>query len=214
MPEDFIPANHDLWTQVFFKIYLNWILRRHYKSIHFFHENRDKPKDKNKASTLVLCNHFSWWDALLIYFWNEKYNGQKFHCMVLRSTLVKNKSLNKVGGYSIEPGKRSVFSSLKYTEELLREPGNMVLLFPQGELYSNHAPYIPFKQGIEKIWNRIQGSADLIFMAGFIDYFSEKKPQVNFYIEYDQTKPGSLGLEWIYNDFYTKSRLNQGSRKS
>jgi hypothetical protein len=44
--------------------------------------------------------------------------------------------LRHLGSFSVDPGKLSVNESLAYAAEILNEPGNLLLFFPQGNLES------------------------------------------------------------------------------
>jgi|GEM_PF-197071 len=208
--QDFIPARKGFWTPFFFNLYLDFEESRLFHKIDFQELNENLKHIQ--APLLILCNHFSYWDALWIYNWNRKFLKKDFHCMVLRETLIKNPSLQKVGGYSVDPGKRSILETIAYTQELLKNPENMVLLFPQGRLLSGHTSYIHFEPGLERILKGALPELKIIFLAGFMDHFSQKKPEIRFYIQINKTKSPYLGLDLEYNSFYTQARIKQGER--
>ncbi len=57
-----------------------------------------------------------------------------------------------------------MLESLEYAAELLNDPKNLVLIFPQGKLYSNFVNNIHFeKGGVAKIIEKAEGKFQLIF---------------------------------------------------
>ena len=49
---------------------------------------------------------------------------------------------NLLGGFSINRQSKEVIKSLQHTANLINDPKNLVTVFPQGELVSNHAEEI------------------------------------------------------------------------
>jgi hypothetical protein len=47
----------------------------------------------------------------------------------------------------MKKGSREMLESLAYSANLLNNPENLVTIFPQGELYSNHETYIHVEKG-------------------------------------------------------------------
>src|SRR5438128_1975010 len=112
--------------------YVNFIVGRH------FHEVRFEPVevDPNK-SILLIANHFSFWDSLILYIASYKLLKKKFYVMVREDTTIQLKYLKYGGAFSVNKNSRDMLQSLDYAAELLNDPQNLVLIFPQGKLYSN-----------------------------------------------------------------------------
>jgi len=212
MEPDFIPARHEFWTELFFGWYIRWSIFFHFQALKF-HWVEDSSKLGLKSSYLIFSNHYSWWDALYIYYGNQILFKKKFHCMVLKDTLLKNKTLSKVGGFSIQPGTRSALKSLEYAGKLLNDSSNLVLFFPQGELESNHQSSISFKSGSHRLIKDVPKNTQILLMAGFLDYFSKKKPEITLYVKALEISSNISHIEEIYHDFYTKARNIQGLRE-
>jgi hypothetical protein len=66
---------------------------------------------------------------------------------------------------------------------LLDDPQNLVLIFPQGKLYSNFVDQIHFEKGIWRIIEQAQDKFGLIFSATFIQYLKHKKPTATVYLK-------------------------------
>lgn len=151
---------------------------------------------------LMICNHISWWDGIWAFNVNRKLYNRKFHFMMKEEQLKNNWFLSQAGGYSISSGSKSITESLAYTVELLADSNNMVLLFPQGEIYSMHNHEIDFRKGIEYILSKVKNKIQICFLANVVDFHSHVKPTVYSYIyDYHGSKTLSV-LETSYNIFY------------
>ena len=92
----------------------------------------------------------------------------------------KNPWLRYMGSFSIEPGRYSIAESLAYAAEILAEPGNLLLFFPQAKLESSHIRQIKFEEGIAHIVPKINGNTQLIWSSNLIEYFESTRPSVYF----------------------------------
>lgn len=110
--------------------------------------------DKNK-SVLILANHFSFWDGLIMHCINDRLFKKHFYVMINEATAYKINYLRYGGAFSINKNSRDILESLDYAANLLDEPGNLVLLFPQGKLFSNFVDDVKFEKGILRIVNRL-----------------------------------------------------------
>jgi len=133
-------------------------------------------KPKPGHSVLLLCNHFSWWDGFfgnyLAYWTMDRY----LYIMMQHDHLEKRMLFNLFGGFSIERGNREMLKSLWYAADLLNDPENLVVVFPQGELISNHTTHISVEKGIERLIKHIKGPCQIVYCATLIDYFESLKP--------------------------------------
>jgi hypothetical protein len=57
--------------------------------------------------------------------------------MVIEETVQKVSFFKYMGAFSVNKNSREMLASLNYAAELLNDPQNLVLIFPQGKLYSN-----------------------------------------------------------------------------
>ena len=92
----------------------------------------------------------------------------------------KNKWLKYMGSFSVEPGRRSIKESFDYAAEVLGQPGNVLLFFPQGKLESSHIRHIQMEHGIKEIAHRIKGNCQLIWCSTTLEYFESTKPSINY----------------------------------
>lgn len=129
-----------------------------------------------------MANHFSWWDAFLLYHVLNKLTGKKIHVMVIEDTMKKHAFFKYIGAFSVNKNSRGVIESLNYAAQLLNNAQNIVLLFPQGKLHSNFINKVQFEKGTLKIMDQAQGQFQLVYAATFIESLQHKKPTVNVYL--------------------------------
>jgi 1-acyl-sn-glycerol-3-phosphate acyltransferase len=133
-------------------------------------------------SILLLCNHFSWWDGFFgnyLAYWHLK---RKLYIMMQEDHLRKRMLFNLFGGFSIEKGSRETIKSLWYAADLLNDPQNLVVVFPQGELISNHATEVTIERGIERLIKHIEGPCQIVYSCVLIDYFESLKPSAYIHL--------------------------------
>jgi hypothetical protein len=134
-------------------------------------------------SYILMCNHFSFWDGFWAFYLCNKYfmkkNGMKrMYAMSLKKQMQKNKWLQYTGSFSVEPGKRSIHESFDYAAEILSEPGNLLLFYPQGKLESIYTRHIKFDEGLYEIVAKIKGNCQLIWCSNLVEYFESLRPSV------------------------------------
>ena len=135
-----------------FDTYVKWLVG---KTFHQFLYN-EVELDSNK-SVLLVANHFSFWDGLILYILNDKLLHKKFHVMILEDTAKREGMLRYAGAFSVSKNSRDILQSLDYAAQLLQSPGNLVLMFPQGKLFSNFVKRVNFEQGLLKIIKKAEG---------------------------------------------------------
>lgn len=187
----------------FFSSYISFIIR---KDFHLFHFN--KPKLENDKAILLLANHFSWWDGFLLFHINKLFLKKKFHVMVSEENYKKVFFLKYLGAFPVKKQSKQLVESLKDAGELLNNSENLVLIFPQGQLHSNHEEEISFERGLMYIINSSQQEFQYLFSASFVDYFQNRKPSVYCYLEtWENTEQISLSIiKNAYNKHYQASR--------
>ena len=100
------------------------------------------------------------------------------YIMVLEKQLQQNMWITRFGGFSIMPGDASAKESLEYAAEIMSVPGNVLFLFPQGRIESNHTRVIDLKPGIADIVPRISGNCQLLWSSNLIEYYESVSPSV------------------------------------
>lgn len=168
--------------------------------------------DQNRA-ILILSNHLSWWDGFWIFHINRIHFKKKFHVMITEENYEKVWFLKYLGSFSVKNNSRSVIQTLEYAGRLLDDPQNLVLIFPQGKLYSGHTDQIQFQKGLMNMINISQKNFQYIFSAIFVDYFEHRKASVTCYLRgWEGAEFTSLQLiKSAYNKHYEASRQHQSS---
>lgn len=187
------------------QLYVRWITARYFNKINF---NRI-PTDNHK-SILLIANHFSAWDTIVLYHINRIFFRKKFHAMILEKTAIKEPALKYAGGFSVKPGSIGVIKSLDFAAKLLDEPDNLVLVFPQGKLYSNMVDEVVFESGILRIIKKAE-NFQLIFAAAFIENFDNFKPTANVHLKAQTgTDFNNINtLQQAYQQHYRQARMQQ-----
>jgi 1-acyl-sn-glycerol-3-phosphate acyltransferase len=188
------------------QLYNNWLLRRTFSSI-----NYNQLPCAPDQSILLIANHFSIWDGLTLYWINARLFKKKFHVMILEETSVKEPFLKYAGAFSVKKGSGEALASLDYAAALLNDPKNLVLIFPQGKLYSNFVDAVQFEKGIMRVISKSAGKYSLIFSATFMECFKNKKPIVNVYLTHEAKMDFSniKQLQNSYHEHYNKSKSQQ-----
>ena len=100
--------------------------------------------------------------------------------------------------------------SLAYSAELLNDPQNLVLIFPQARLYSNFVDEVHFERGLLKVIKQAAGKFQYVFAATFIEYFQHKKPTINVYVQKSVEEPTTIEeLKNLYGQHYQSAKLLQ-----
>ncbi len=172
-----IPHRRIAAVQKLFHKYVNYRIRKEFKVMHY-----NPIAIKQGHSILLLCNHFSWWDGFWAGWLTDNYLHRDFYIMMQHDHLEQRKWLGFMGGFSIDRKSKDVITSLNYAASLLAAPSNLVTVFPQGELVSNHTTDITIERGVGHIIKKIKGNCQIIYYSAFIEYFESLKPSVYFHL--------------------------------
>ena len=170
-----IPQRSNRLVKKLFAPYLAYRLRKAFKVL-----KHDDVEVFPGHSVLLLCNHFSWWDGFFSGHLTQTYLKRDFFIMMQEDHLQKRMFFNRVGGFSINRKSKEVVESLQYAAKLLDNPNNLVAIFPQGALESNHIDEINIERGIDYIVKKIKGDCQVIYYSAFIECFESLKPSVYF----------------------------------
>jgi len=177
-------------------------------SVHLHHELEDRG-----LPILMIGNHTSWWDGFIAQYINLELFNRKIHIMMLEDQLSKRMFLNKTGAYSIRKGSRSALESIQYTADILRDPGNLAVLFPQGKIHSILDHPVHFEQGWFRLFRYLEQPVQVIFFVSLFDFFSSRKPALYLYLcEYALGKSSLEETEKAFNQFLMESVSLQKER--
>jgi 1-acyl-sn-glycerol-3-phosphate acyltransferase len=186
--------------------YVRWLTARHFHQINYNQIDIDPNR-----SILLIANHFSVWDTFVLFWLNRKLFKKKFHAMILEKTVIKEPILKYAGAFSVNKNSRDMIQSLDFAAKLLDDPGNLVLIFPQGKLYSNMISEVVFEKGIIRIIKKATGKFSLVYATTFIENFENFKAVANVYLKADATQNFSdiEELQNAYHQHYTGARQQQ-----
>jgi 1-acyl-sn-glycerol-3-phosphate acyltransferase len=187
--------------------YVQWLLGRHLREIKFDHIEL-----ASNRSVLLIANHYSFWDALILYTVNHRRLKKNMHVMILEESMHQYWPFRYAGAFSVKKGSKEVIESLDYAAKLLDDPQNMVLIYPQGKLYSNFVTRVNFEKGVLRVIEKAGGKFQLVFAAAFVQYFRSTKPTATVYLK---TENGNFAgkslneLQAAYQQFYDEKKLEQ-----
>lgn len=169
----------------------------------------DAPVIRTEVATLLLMNHFSFNDGPMMHYLCRKVLKKEFKVMVLEEQMRNFKPLKYIGCFSVDKKSKSIIDSLNYAASLLSDPKNMLGIFPQGGVYSQHLDRIHFEQGLDRILKKNKQPIQVVFAVVLLDFLANFKPKANVYLM-DYTGPqDSAQLEEAYNTFYQSCKQTQ-----
>ncbi len=131
--------------------------------------------------------------------------------MVLEETAKKVSFLKYLGAFGIQKNAKSLVESLTYAGELLDNPDNLLLIFPQGKLHSLHSKSIDFEKGVSRIIDASKKNFNYVFAAIITDYFDQRKPNLKIALQ-NWEAPEFVGLQLLksaYNKHYEATLTQQ-----
>ncbi|MEM6298451.1 MAG: lysophospholipid acyltransferase family protein [Bacteroidota bacterium] len=201
---DMIHPRYNRTYQCFWSWYFRHIIRSDFAAMNVF----NAPELEADKSVLLLQNHISWWDGFWAYRMNDLHFKRQFHVMMLEEELRPRKFLTYAGAFSIQKNSRSMVESLNFCGQLLQNPKNLLLLFPQGEIESAQTPSLAFGSGVQRVVKKSADAAQVILSACFVDYFSERKPTLSIYLEHIPSSEVKNIVDWKtkFNQFFEQQR--------
>jgi 1-acyl-sn-glycerol-3-phosphate acyltransferase len=195
-----IKPKHAAPVLLFFRRYIPFILKRDFQTVQVHGKAESFPR-----AILVLSNHFSWWDAFILFYLNQVSFRKKYHVMMLEEQLRRFWFFKYGGVFSVKKNSKDIIESLNFSIALLEAPGNLLQLFPQGKIESQHIPALHFEKGLAYIMKHSKENFHIVFTVALVDYFSKRKPALHlFYEEYHGSKESDISkIEKAYNDFFS-----------
>ena len=203
-----IRAEHSrfhIWISV---VYTKIALILFFRNVRFIGE----VKTDNNLAILMIANHFSWWDGFFQLQLNLNFFKKKYHFMMLEKQMRKYSILRKIGASSIEKGSRSILDSLKYLVEVIQNPENLFLFFPEGKIKSIYTEEFKFEKGaINYVLKKVTFDFQFVFNVNLIDYSSFKRPEVSVYYKTHKINSNTTAteIEKDYNDFVKECKEKQ-----
>jgi len=198
-----LKANHHTFHQWLLGNYVRFILWRDFREIIITGDV--KPDGR---AVLLIPNHFSWWDGFFALHLNQKLFRKRIHLMMLERELSKRLFFTRAGAFSINHGSREVLESLNYTAQLLEDANNLVVMYPQGKLGSQHLWEVNFRKGVERVISSVN-NVQIVLSALLVDYYSHRRPTLTIALKEYNGECTSHSLELAFNEHLQQSIRNQ-----
>ncbi len=173
-----IRAAHNRFYEAFLGLYL-----RAHMNLAFRHVRINSDFDDRGGSILLIGNHFSWWDGFIARHVNKKLLGRRLHLMMDEEQLARRSFLRRLGAFSIRKNSRAAIESLRYAAEILQNPENLLIVFPQGRFESLHSHQLTFEKGWFRMLHDPPPHLNIVFMASLVDYFASPRPGLTIYLQ-------------------------------
>ena len=201
-----LEANKSKWFEKLFSIYNRNLIKRRFNSFNttgleqLLNRNKDVP-------TIIIANHSSWWDGLVVFQIIQK-TDMEFFVMMEEKQLNDLQLFRKLGAFSVvRENPRSAIKSINYSIELLKSnPNNMLLIFPQGEILPSDVRPIKFFNGVSRIAEKI-GNCEVFCISMCYEFLGEFKPDI--FVKVSNTKfNDSINLKQRTNEYETHMTHN------
>lgn len=168
-----VAADRKPWFDRLFTMYLERLMRKHFSHFYLVGEF---PKVEDCVSVTFTPNHFSWWDGFFIQKIQREFLPDKhFHILMLSNQLKVYKFFKWMGAYGIDlDDTKSIIKTVKYTRELLSDPGNLTVIYPQGEIRPYDKRPMEMREGISRFVGGL-GDRSVVIPVAFKAQFEEDK---------------------------------------
>jgi Acyltransferase len=110
--------------------YLTYQLKKHFYRV-WIDDHRES--GKSPSGHLILANHSSWWDGLMVFYLNHYVVKEDSYAMMSQKGMEDFSFFRKIGAFSVNPDSpKDLVTSLKFAEKCLQEK-KTVWIFPQGK---------------------------------------------------------------------------------
>lgn len=152
-------------------------LQRHFHALRLLRGS--EVADATGRSLLVYGNHASWWDPLVALFLTRTmFAGRTPRAPIDAQMLARHRFFAKLGFFGIEPGtRRGAVDFLRAADPILRRPGTVLWLTPQGRFADVRERPAAFQPGLGHLALRGTGAVTQA-MAGEYVFWEEKQPEI------------------------------------
>ncbi|HSP44780.1 MAG TPA: lysophospholipid acyltransferase family protein [Chthoniobacterales bacterium] len=160
-----------------FTWYSRRYLRRHFHSLRVSRAGLP-PRDSN-APLVIFVNHASWWDPLLwIVLKAEFFPARRAFAPIDSMALARYKILSRLGFFGVEQKTgRGAIQFLRTAEKILRVPGQILALTPQGRIADSRERPVRFEPGLGYLATRA-GNAVFLPVASEFVFWEERLPEI------------------------------------
>jgi 1-acyl-sn-glycerol-3-phosphate acyltransferase len=158
-----------------------------------------------RGPLVLACNHVAWWDPLILMHLDAVL-GSDGYCLMDQKSLAQLPFFRWVGALPIDrTSPRSAYEDLASAARILRDPGQILAIFPQGGQRPAHLPLV-LKPGVEALARKTQ--APVVACALRYDYGQSPRPIVHLSIgealTYDNGRQGKQQFLKVLGENMTK----------
>ncbi|BCB04385.1 lysophospholipid acyltransferase family protein [Bacillus sp. KH172YL63] len=154
--------------------YLVYLLRKHFYRI-WIDDQRKGGKDGR--GNLILVNHSSWWDGLLVFYLNHRMLKEDSYAMMSQKGMEEFSFFRKLGAFSVNPASpKDLVTSLKFAEARLKEK-KTVWIFPQGKEEHLEKRPISFMSGPSFLYER-NPEIKLTTVCFYYTFCHDQRPEI------------------------------------
>ena len=183
-------------AKILFEPLMRWsvlVFDRLYFRAHLWHGHFDDLT----GPVLLIANHFSWWDGLWVMLRFRKTRWQ-LAVPMLESQLKSRPFLRWWGALPLRSG-RSLAGQVQACQLACRQPNQLLLLFPQGQIASLTTSRFGFQTGLLR--KLCQPGVQLVFLYQTVEYGNRPRPEVHHFLEAQDEHSKLADIEASYNHF-------------
>jgi len=174
--EDDLPVASPMLL-TWFTWYSRRYLRRHFHSLRV--SRAGLPPCDPDAPLVIFSNHASWWDPLLwLALKAEFFPARRAFSPIDATALTRYQILSRLGFFGVEQkAGRGAIQFLRTAERILRKPGHILALTPQGRFSDPRERPIRFEPGLGHLAARVGGTVFLPMASEFV-FWEERLPEI------------------------------------
>lgn len=160
-----------------FTWYSRRYLRRHFHSLRV--SRAGLPPRDSETPLVIFANHASWWDPLVwLALKAEFFPADRAFSPIDATALKRYKILSRLGFFGVEQQTgRGAIQFLRTAEKILREPGHILALTPQGRFADARERPLRFEAGLGYLAARVAGAVFLPMASEFV-FWEERLPEI------------------------------------
>ncbi|TWU34173.1 hypothetical protein Q31b_56440 [Novipirellula aureliae] len=173
------PPPVSLWLQSGFRSFIRGYLRRHFHSIAVVDNdvwNFVFPEDQ---PLIFYCNHPSWWDPLLVHFFNEtRFPKRQFYAPIDADALEQYQVFKKLGFYGVSLNSlRGASVFLEQSRAIISASNTVLWITPEGRFSDVRDRSAPFMPGLAHLCSGLDHGF-VVPMSLEYAFWEERLPEV------------------------------------
>jgi len=172
-----IKANKNNIINLFFGIYHNRLIKKHFYQIHLGGGENYKKLDP-ALPVILYANHSNWWDGFIAYYLTNRLWKKDDHLMMDIEQMKTYSFFKYIGVFSVDrKHPKSAVESIEYAANLLKGTNKYMWIFPQGTMQPQDYRPIEFYNGITKLTEKL-GGVNLLPVSIRYEFLMEQRPEV------------------------------------